>query len=344
MGIFAGLGAVAVAVILLANAIGGLFNFEPVRHHQDRSLGTGGAEAAAQCVAPTPRRPASSRRPSTSRTTSNFVPSFIAGERAIFVGVGSVDAHVDFSQLTRTRSTVGEDGAVTVTLPTADARQGPTSIRPAATSPTATAVSSTASRGMFTDNPTSERELYLKAQHRVCKPRPRGSEMQVRAERNTEAMLQGLLGKLGFEQVNVVFVRHDPRRPATGLSAPHAELDHSTDSPSRHCADHEVLALQGAAVVATEAHQGVGPSGRRRQRLHPFEPTHDLVAGERVGPGDAFGQQPAHVVHAGRAGSAGVPGRRPRRSHERAVARVRRRTPCRCRSSRPSRCAHCGSW
>ena len=36
----------------------------------------------------------------------------------------------------------------------------------------------------------------------------RGSELQVRAERNTETMLRGLLGKLGFEQVSVVFSDH----------------------------------------------------------------------------------------------------------------------------------------
>ena len=58
--------------------------------------------------------------------------------------------------------------------------------------------------GMLTDSPTSERDLYLKAA-RTSASRGAGSELRARAERNTETMLQGLLGKLGFEQVSVVF-------------------------------------------------------------------------------------------------------------------------------------------
>ena len=58
--------------------------------------------------------------------------------------------------------------------------------------------------GVFTDNPTSERELYLTAQQRLAKA-AKGSELRARAEANTDEMLQGLLGKLGFERVNVVF-------------------------------------------------------------------------------------------------------------------------------------------
>jgi hypothetical protein len=58
--------------------------------------------------------------------------------------------------------------------------------------------------GVFSDNPTSERELYLTAQDRIARA-AKSSELEVRAEENTRAMLQGLLGKLGFEQVNVTF-------------------------------------------------------------------------------------------------------------------------------------------
>ena len=102
VGILAGLGAIAVAVVLLANAIGGfhisLFGTNridrsaPVVLKQLRDVSTftaatGEFEATVDL-----------------EDDVSYVPSFIAGERTIFIGVGTVDAQVDFSPSTRTRS------------------------------------------------------------------------------------------------------------------------------------------------------------------------------------------------------------------------------------------------
>ena len=208
IGIFAGLGALAVAVILLANAIGGLFSFN--------LFGTTKIDRSAPVVLKQ-LRDVSTYTAATGEFEStvdiesdSWLPSFVEGERAIFVGVGTVDAQVDFGDLTKDAIVVGQDGSVTVTL-----RQ-PT-LGKAHVDPSRSHVANrdrgliNRVAGMFKDNPTSERELYLTAQHRIAKA-ARGSEMRARAERNTETMLKGLLGKLGFEQVNVVWTgpAHDP--------------------------------------------------------------------------------------------------------------------------------------
>jgi len=58
--------------------------------------------------------------------------------------------------------------------------------------------------GVFRDSPTSERELALVAQRRLARA-ARDSDLAARAERNTAAMLEGLLGRLGYERVEVSF-------------------------------------------------------------------------------------------------------------------------------------------
>jgi len=201
IGIFAGLGALAIAVIVLANAIGGMFSFN--------LFGTTKIDRSAPVVLKQ-LRDVSTYTAATGEFEStvdienkSWLPSFIDGERAIFIGVGTVDAQVDFSQLTKDAIVVGENGTVTVTLP--QPSLGKAHVDPAK-SHVANRDRGLVNRitGMFKDNPTSEQELYVTAQHRIAKA-ARGSEMRARAERNTETMLKGLLGKLGFQQVNVVW-------------------------------------------------------------------------------------------------------------------------------------------
>ena len=208
IGIFAGLGALAGAVIVLANAIGGLFNFS--------LFGTTRIDRSAPVVLKQ-LRDVSTYTAATGEFEStvdiendSWLPSFLDGERAIFVGVGTVDAQVDFGQLTKDAIVVGDNGTVTVTLP--QPTLGQAHVDPAR-SHVANRDRGLVNRiaGIFKDNPTSEQELYVTAQHRIAKA-ARGSEMRARAERNTEQMLKGLLGKLGFDQVNIVWTgpAHDP--------------------------------------------------------------------------------------------------------------------------------------
>ena len=139
------------------------------------------------------------------RDTAN-VPSFLKGERTLFVAVGSVDAGVDFSGLGEEALEVSPDRrTVTVSLPRAR--------------PLEPRVDPARSRvfererglidrlgGVFEDDPTSERELYLLSERKLAAgARDPASGLVPSAERNTRAMLEGLMRGLGFERVDVRF-------------------------------------------------------------------------------------------------------------------------------------------
>lgn len=201
VGVLAGLAAIAVAIVLLAQAIGGfhlsLFGttrvdrsapvvLEQLRDVSTFTAATGEFEATVDV-----------------EDDVALLPSFIAGERTIFIGVGTADAQVDFSNIGTDAVVVGQDGSVTVSLP-----------RPVLATPVVDPARSRVvnrDRGIvnrvgdvFTDNPTSERELYLMAQKRIAAA-ARASSLRDRAEVNTEKMLRSLLGRVGFDTVNVVF-------------------------------------------------------------------------------------------------------------------------------------------
>ncbi len=139
------------------------------------------------------------------RDTAN-VPAFLKGERTLFVAVGSVDAGVDFSRLDAGALDVSPDRrAVTVALPRArplEPRVDPARSRVFERE-----------RGLidrlgsvFEDNPTSERELYLLSERKLAAAaREPASGLVPSAERNTRVMLEGLLGGLGFQRVEVRF-------------------------------------------------------------------------------------------------------------------------------------------
>ena len=135
---------------------------------------------------------------------TRFVPSFIRGERTVYVAGGSVDAVVDFSQLDERSIQVSPDRtSVSIVLPAprlADATVDPDQSR-------------VVSRdrgvldrigGAFSDNPTSEGPLIQAAERKMQEEAVR-SDLQKRAEDNTRRMLEGMLRALGYTSVNVTF-------------------------------------------------------------------------------------------------------------------------------------------
>jgi hypothetical protein len=132
-----------------------------------------------------------------------ILPSFIAGERTTFLADGTVDATIDFSGLSSAAVQPHGDGSVTVVLP--KPRLDEAEIDPER--------SRVVGRerglldrvgGVFSDNPTSEQRFYVLARDKIGKA-ARHSDLVARAERNTTRMLQGFLGKLGYDEVDVVF-------------------------------------------------------------------------------------------------------------------------------------------
>jgi hypothetical protein len=135
---------------------------------------------------------------------ARFVPSFIRGERTVYVAGGSVDAVVDFSQLDERSIQVSPDRtSVTVVLP------APTVADPTVDPGSSRVVSR--DRGVldrigsaFSDNPTSDRPLVLAAQQKM-RDAAAGSDLRAKAEDNTRHMLEGMLRALGYTSVNVSF-------------------------------------------------------------------------------------------------------------------------------------------
>jgi Protein of unknown function (DUF4230) len=136
--------------------------------------------------------------------SSRGIPLLIKGQRTLFVAGGSVDAEVDFSNLKGEAIRVSPDGTrVDITLPHAR-------LTPARVDPEQSRVFSR-ERGLLdrlgsvlSDNPTSERELYRLAAAKM-QAAAAGSDLQLRAEQNTRAMLQSMLRSLGYREVTVTF-------------------------------------------------------------------------------------------------------------------------------------------
>jgi len=138
----------------------------------------------------------------------SILPSFLAGEHTVFLAQGSVDARVDFSGLATDAVQVRGDHAVTVNLPEPTLGQPVIDMR-------ASRVASH-ERGLlnrvgavFSDNPNGEQRFYELAQKKLGAAAKSGHLVQ-RAEANTSQMLQGLLGKVGFTDVQVHFVKATP--------------------------------------------------------------------------------------------------------------------------------------
>lgn len=132
------------------------------------------------------------------------VPSLVAGERTLFLAQGSVDAYVDFTGIDGDAVTVSADGLrVDVVLP-------PAALSDARIDPEQSYVVSRERGvldrlgGVFSDNPTSERDLY-RASERKIREAAEVSGLKERAEENTRSMLTGLLATLGYTDVRVEF-------------------------------------------------------------------------------------------------------------------------------------------
>jgi hypothetical protein len=133
-----------------------------------------------------------------------FLPDFIAGERSVMVAAGTVDAKVDFSGLTEQNIVVSEDRKyVVVHLP------APVLADPRVDNDRTQVVARqrgvlTRLGGVFSDQPINDQKLYELAEEKL---RTAAEQSQLRdlAQKNTQAMLEGLLRSLGFEKITIVF-------------------------------------------------------------------------------------------------------------------------------------------
>lgn len=134
-----------------------------------------------------------------------FIPDIFFNERTLFVGVGSVDAYVDFSTITEGAIVTSPDGkSVDITLP-APVLEKP-SLDPERSYVFAQERGLVNRVGDLVGNDANkQQQLYMLAENKIAQA-ANESELRARAEKNTRAMLESLLHQLGYERVTVTFV------------------------------------------------------------------------------------------------------------------------------------------
>ncbi|MFY1697455.1 MULTISPECIES: DUF4230 domain-containing protein [unclassified Solwaraspora] len=134
-----------------------------------------------------------------------YVPDFLLNERTLFVGVGAVEAYVDFGQIGEDAIIVAEDGlSAEIRLPAPQLTDADLDL--------ANSYVFAEQRGLlnrlgevFGGDPNRQRQVYQLAEERIAAA-ARDSGIAERAENNTRKMLAGLLRSLGYETVTVTFV------------------------------------------------------------------------------------------------------------------------------------------
>jgi hypothetical protein len=137
---------------------------------------------------------------------TSLIPSFLAGSETLFVGQGTDIAFVDFAQLKSHAITMNANRTkVTITLPKAQ-------LEPAVLNVSQSYVYAQ-QQGLFdrvgnffSGNPNSQQQVYMLAQQKI-QTAAQQSPLLTEAQKNTTAMLDGMLTSLGFQHVTVTFAR-----------------------------------------------------------------------------------------------------------------------------------------
>ena len=135
------------------------------------------------------------------------LPSFLAGERAQLLAAGSVHGVVDFGSLGVRSVRVSDDrSAVTLTLPAPRLSEARVDLKRTR--------ALNRERGLlnrvgdlFDDDDDEQRKLLLLAERRIERAAQQSPGLLTLAERNTRAMLSGLLSALGFKEITIRFSR-----------------------------------------------------------------------------------------------------------------------------------------
>ena len=130
------------------------------------------------------------------------VPAWVKGERTTYLAVGSVDALVDMGALSG--DAVQTDGtSATITLPAPTLDDARLDLAESRVLDRDRGIVDRVA-GAFSADPTSEREVALVAEDRLTAAAVE-SDLLARAEESTRAMLTGLAGSFGYDDVTVRF-------------------------------------------------------------------------------------------------------------------------------------------
>ena len=136
---------------------------------------------------------------------SSFLPSFIEGTDTLFVGAGTDIAFVDFSGLKGKAIAVSANHTgVTITLPPAQLEPAVLNVKQSYVFAEQQGLLNRVGN-FFSSNPNNQQHVYILAQEKI-QAAARRSPLIPDAERNTTAMLSGLMHSLGFQRVTVIFM------------------------------------------------------------------------------------------------------------------------------------------
>lgn len=137
-------------------------------------------------------------------SSGSILPSFLEGSDTLFIGVGTENSYVDFSNLKGSAVQISADRlSATITLP-------PAQLEPAVLNVQESYVFAQ-QQGLFTrvnsflsGNPNSQQAVYELAQKQIEGAAAK-SALVKDAERNTTTMLTSLLQSLGFKNITVKY-------------------------------------------------------------------------------------------------------------------------------------------
>jgi hypothetical protein len=137
-------------------------------------------------------------------TQHSLLPSFLQGSQTLFIGQGTDIAFVNFARLKgpAIRVSAGRS-AVTVQLPPAQLEPAVLNVRQSYVYAQQQGLLNRIGN-FFGGNPNSQQQVYIAAQQKI-ETAARHSALLAEAERNTRAMLDGMLGSLGFRRITVTF-------------------------------------------------------------------------------------------------------------------------------------------
>jgi hypothetical protein len=137
-------------------------------------------------------------------TQHSFLPSFLQGSETLFIGQGTDIAFVDFGGLKSPAIQVSDSrAAVTVRLPPAQLEPAVLNVRQSYVYAQQQGLLNRIGN-FFGGNPNSQQQVYIAAEQKI-QTAARRSLLLAEAERNTRAMLDGMLTSLGFERITVTF-------------------------------------------------------------------------------------------------------------------------------------------
>jgi hypothetical protein len=135
---------------------------------------------------------------------SSLIPSFLEGSETLFIGQGTDIAFVDFATLKNGAIAVNKDRtSVTVTLPKPQLESAVLNVSQSYVYAQQQGLFNRIGN-FFSGNPNSQHQVYVVAQRKIQNA-ARQSALLAQAQRNTRAMLTGLLTSLGFNNITVTF-------------------------------------------------------------------------------------------------------------------------------------------